>query len=180
MNKRQYMQKSFERQRLLNKVMAKPGPFPYVLILDHLKVDFNIGKIIRSAEAFGAHAVDVVGTSFFDPMPAKGCMKRVPWTMRKTFHESYEHWAAQGYTFFGFDVDAPKSLHEVSLPDKSAFILGHEGFGFTFKKENYPAINPIKIPQFGLVESLNVSVAASVVMYEFARSRNFSLPAGSL
>ena len=46
---RQYMQKSFERQRLLNKVLAQPGPFPYVLILDHLKVDFNIGKIIRSA-----------------------------------------------------------------------------------------------------------------------------------
>ena len=73
------MQKSFERQRLLNKVMATPGPFPYVLILDHLKVDFNIGKIIRSAEAFGARAVDVVGTSFFDPLPAKGCMKRVSW-----------------------------------------------------------------------------------------------------
>ena len=51
MNKRQYMQKSFERQRLLNKIMSKPGPFPYVLILDHLKIDFNIGKIIRSAEA---------------------------------------------------------------------------------------------------------------------------------
>lgn len=65
------MQKSFERQRLLNKVMAKPGPFPYVLILDHLKVDFNIGKIIRSAEAFGAHAVEVVGTSFLIPFLQK-------------------------------------------------------------------------------------------------------------
>lgn len=180
MNKRQYMQKSFERQRLLNKMMAKPGPFSYVLILDHLKVDFNIGKIIRSAEAFGAHAVDVVGTSFFDPLPAKGCMKRVPWTMRKTFHESYEHWAAQGYTFFGFDTEAPKAIHEMTFPDKAAFILGHEGFGFTFKKENYPAIQITKIPQFGLVESLNVSVAASVVMYEFARGRNFSLPGASL
>lgn len=52
------MQKSFERQRLLNKIMSKNGPFPYVLILDNLKVDFNSGKIIRSAEAFGAHAVD--------------------------------------------------------------------------------------------------------------------------
>ena len=164
------MQKSFERQRLLNKVMAKPGPFPYVLILDHLKVDFNIGKIIRSAEAFGAHAVDIVGTSFFDPLPAKGCLKRVPWTMIKTFHESYQNWEDQGYTFFAFDSEAPQSIHQVNFPEKSAFILGHEGFGFTFKKELYPKINFIKIPQFGLVESLNVSVAASIVMYEFARS----------
>lgn len=168
------MQKSFERQRLLNKIMAKPGPFPLVIILDHLKIDFNIGKIIRSAEAFGARAVDVVGTSFFDPLPAKGCMKRVPWTMRKTFHESFEKWNAEGYTFYAFDSEASTAIHEERFPDKSAFILGHEGFGFTFKKELYPNIKFIRIPQFGLVESLNVSVAASVVMYEFARSRNFN------
>ena len=168
------MQKSFERQRLLNKVLAQPGPFPYVLILDHLKVDFNIGKIIRSAEAFGAHAVDVIGTTFFDPLPAKGCLKRVPWNMRTTFHESYEKWNSEGYTLYAFDSEAPRSIHEVKFPDKSAFVLGHEGFGFTFKKELYPAIQYVKIPQFGLVESLNVSVAASIVMYEFVRSRNFT------
>ncbi len=174
------MQKSFERQRLLNKIMSRPGPFPFVLILDHLKVDFNIGKIIRSAEAFGAHAVDVVGTSFFDPLPAKGCMKRVPWRMVKTFHESYEHWQRQGHTFYAFDSEASKVIYEENFPDKSAFILGHEGFGFTFKKELYPDIKFVRIPQFGLVESLNVSVAASVVMYEFARSRSFNPRAESL
>jgi tRNA G18 (ribose-2'-O)-methylase SpoU len=180
MNKRQYMQKSFERQRLLNKMMAKPGPFPFAIILDHLKVDFNIGKIIRSAEAFGAQAVDVVGTSYFDPMPAKGCMKRVPWTMRKTFLESYGHYKALGFTFFAFDSEAEVGLHESRMPDKSAFILGHEGFGFTFKKEDFPEINWVKIPQFGKVESLNVAVAASIVMYEFTRSRGFSPPVESL
>lgn len=170
------MQKSFERQRLLNKIMAKPGPYQYVLILDHLKVDFNIAKIIRSAEAFGAHAVDVVGTTFFDPMPAKGCMKRVPWNIVKTFHESYMKWKEAGYTFYAFDSEATEAIHEATFPDKSAFILGHEGFGFTFNKDLYPEIKFIKIPQAGMVESLNVAVAASIVMYEFGRSRNFILP----
>lgn len=174
MNKRQYMQKSFERQRLLNKVMSRPGPFPYVLILDNLKVDFNIGKIIRSAEAFGAQGIDVVGTLFFDPMPAKGCMKRVPWTMRKNFIESYHHYKAKGFTFYAFDSEATESIHQVQFPDNSAFVMGHEGFGMSFKKEDYPEIKWIKIPQVGMVESLNVSVAASIVMYEFTRSRNFS------
>jgi tRNA G18 (ribose-2'-O)-methylase SpoU len=180
MNKRQYMQKSFERQRLLNKIMAKPGAFPYVIILDHLKIDFNIGKIIRSAEAFGAGAVEVVGTSYFDPLPAKGCMKRVPWTMRRTFLECYQHYQAQGFTFYAFDSEAPVGLHESNFPDKSAFILGHEGFGFTFKKEDFPEIRWVRIPQFGKVESLNVAVAASIVMYEFTRSRGFIPPAESL
>lgn len=174
MNKRQYMQKSFERQRLLNKMMAKPGPLLFVMILDHLKVDFNIAKIIRSAEAFGAHAVDVVGTSFFDPLPAKGCLKRVPWTMRPTFFESYHHYRSQGYTFYAFDPEAPLPLHQANFPEKSAFILGNEGVGLSFKREDYPDIQWIKIPQIGLVESLNVAVAASIVMYEFARERDFS------
>lgn len=173
MNKRQYMQKTFERQRLLNKMMARPGAYPYVLILDHLKVDFNIGKIIRSAEAFGAMGVDIVGTGFFDPHPAKGCMKRVPWTLRNTFQESYQFWLDRGYTFYAFDSEAEAGLHEVKFPEKSAFILGHEGSGFSFKKEHYPAIKFLKIPQLGMVESLNVSVAASIVMYEFARSKDF-------
>lgn len=171
------MQKSFERQRLLNKVWAKPGAFPYVIILDNLKVDFNIGKIIRSAEAFGAQGIDVVGTQFFDPMPAKGCMKRVPWKMRNTFFESYQDYKNQGFTFYAFDSEARVGIHEENFPDKSAFILGHEGFGFTFKKEDFPDIKWVKIPQFGLVESLNVSVAASIVMYEFTRSRGFNPPA---
>ncbi len=173
MNKRQYMQKTFERQRLLNKMMSRPGPYPFVIILDHLKVDFNIGKVIRSAEAFGAMGVDVVGTPFFDPMPAKGCMKRVPWTMTATFIESYQRHLDQGYTFYAFDSEAETSIHEMSFPEKSAFIVGNEGSGFSFKKEHYPAIKYIKIPQIGLVESLNVAVAASIVMYEFARARNF-------
>jgi tRNA G18 (ribose-2'-O)-methylase SpoU len=180
MNKRQYMQKNFERQRLLNKVMAKPGPFSYVLILDHLKIDFNIGKIIRSAEAFGAKAIEVVGTEFFDPMPAKGCMKRVPWVMTNTFFESYQKYKEQGFTFYAFDSEAELGLHETSFPEKSAFILGNEGMGCSFKKENYPEIKWVKIPQFGMVESLNVAVAASIVMYEFTRSRGFIPPIESL
>ncbi len=167
------MLKTFERQKLLNKMMASPGPYPFVIILDHLKVDFNIGKIIRSAEAFGAFGVDVVGTPFFDPMPAKGCMKRVPWTMTKTFHESYQRHLDQGYTFYAFDAEAEVGIHETNFPEKVAFVLGHEGSGFSFKKEHYPAIKFIKIPQIGMVESLNVSVAASIAMYEFARARNF-------
>jgi tRNA G18 (ribose-2'-O)-methylase SpoU len=173
MNKRQYMQKTFERQRLLNKMMAKPGPYPYVMILDHLKVDFNIGKIIRSADAFGAMGIDVVGTDFFDPLPAKGSMKRVSFKIMNTFQESYQKWHDEDYTFYAFDSEAEVGIHEITFPEKSAFIMGNEGFGFSFKKEHYPKIKYLKIPQLGNVESLNVAVAASIIMYEFARSRNF-------
>ena len=169
------MLKTFERQRLLNKIHARPGPHSFALVLDHLKVDFNIGKIIRSAEALGASAVHIVGTSFFDPMPAKGCMKRVPFKMHKIFMESYMDLKLQGYTFYAFDSEAPETIYEAKFEEKSAFILGHEGFGFTFDLKDFPEIKKIKIPQSGNVESLNVTVAASVVMYEYNRQKAISV-----
>lgn len=175
MNKRQYMLKTFERQRLLNKIHATPGPNSFVIVLDHLKVDFNIGKIIRSAEAFGAAGVHIIGTSFFDPMPAKGCMKRVPFKMTKTFMESYMELKNQGYTFYAFDSEASETIYESQFPEKAAFILGHEGFGFTFNLKDFPEIKTVRIPQTGKVESLNVSVAASVVMYEYNRQKAISV-----
>lgn len=52
----------------------------------------------------------------------------MPWIMRPTFQESYQKWSDEGYTFYGFDVDAQESIHEVNFPDKVAFIMGHKEF----------------------------------------------------
>jgi tRNA G18 (ribose-2'-O)-methylase SpoU len=48
-------------------------------------------------------------------------------------------------------------------------VIGHEEFGPSFTADRYPDITPIRIPIYGQVESLNVSVAASIVMYEYVR-----------
>ncbi|MDH4007534.1 MAG: hypothetical protein OEU35_05690, partial [Desulfuromonadales bacterium] len=58
-----------ERQR---NILARPGAHQFVLVLDQLKAGFNVGKIFRSAEAFGAGAVHLVNIGPFDPAPAKG------------------------------------------------------------------------------------------------------------
>ena len=62
---------AFEKQRRRN-VMAKPGCHDFIIVCDGLKSDFNIGKIFRSAEAFGAQAVHLVGIDCFNPYPARG------------------------------------------------------------------------------------------------------------
>jgi tRNA G18 (ribose-2'-O)-methylase SpoU len=54
---------------------------------------------------------------------------------------------------------------------KTAFVLGHEEWGHSFKQDDYPDITSVAIPQFGQVESLNVSIAASIVMYEYVRQQ---------
>jgi tRNA G18 (ribose-2'-O)-methylase SpoU len=61
--------KRFEKQKRAN-LLAHPGAHEFVVVLDGLKPGFNIGKIFRSADAFGAFEVHVIGTSFFDPPEA--------------------------------------------------------------------------------------------------------------
>jgi tRNA G18 (ribose-2'-O)-methylase SpoU len=161
--------KRFRRERLLNKVTARPGIFEYTLVLDHLRPRFNIGKILRSADAFGCRAVHLVGTGFFDPAPAKGSFRWVPAEFHDDFDDCYGVLAEQGYTCFVFEPDIGTSLGEVSFPRRSAFIFGNEEFGPRFDKDRYPDIRPLKIGQYGTVESLNVSIAASIVMYEYVR-----------
>ncbi len=155
-----------ERQR---NILAKPGEHEFVLVLDQLKAGFNVGKTFRSAEAFGAAAVHLVNIEPFDPAPAKGSFRKVPAVFHETFAECHADLSAKGYSFFLLDPQGATSLCAADLPQKSAFILGHEEFGFSFDTKDYPQVQKLTIPQFGSVQSLNVSIAASVVMYEYVR-----------
>lgn len=155
-----------DRQRNL---LAKPGEHEFVLVLDQLKAGFNVGKIFRSAEAFGAAALHLVDIGPFDPSPAKGSFRKVPAVFHETFTECHKELAEQGYAFFLLDPDGATSLCATQLPLKSAFVLGHEEFGFSFEPGDYSEMKKLTIPQFGSVQSLNVSIAASVVMYEYVR-----------
>ncbi len=161
----------FERHRRKN-LLATPGEFPFIIVLDQLKPTFNIGKIFRSAEAFGAHEVHVVGTPFFDPAPAMGSFKWVPARFYDTFDACYEVLTARGYFLFTLEPTNGRPLPKTPLPEKSAFIFGHEEFGISFNPKDYTGISSLKIPQVGKVQSLNVSIAASLLMYEYVRQHD--------
>ncbi len=158
----------FEKQRRQN-YLATPGPFPYIVILDNLKKSFNIGKIFRSCEAFGAQEIHVIGIDYFDPGPAKGALKWVPTIFHDAFSSCYASLIERGYTLFTLEPEVDETLQHSVLPEKSGFVFGHEEFGLSFAKEDFPGIIPLKINQYGRVQSLNVSIAASVVMYEYIR-----------
>ena len=155
-----------EKQR---NVMAKPGPKSFVIVLDNLKSSFNVPKIFRSAEAFGCHAIHLVNIEPFDPSPAKGTFRKVPAVFHEQFKDCYEQLGAEGYTLFALEAGENNSLTDIELPEKCAFVLGNEGLGLTFDKANYPKLKSLSIPHYGVTESLNVSVAASIVMYEYIR-----------
>ncbi len=165
-------EKRYERHRRQNLVQATPGVHEFIIVLDNLKPSFNIGKIFRSADAFGARGVHLIGTEFFDPASAMGSFKWVPAFFYNTFAECYEHLVSRKYTLFTLEPEEGELLNRVELPKRSAFIYGHEEFGFSFDKRDFNHIQSLRIEQQGRVQSLNVSVAASIVMYEYFRQHN--------
>ena len=164
----QQMEKRYRKERQRN-ILAEPGPHDFVIVLDHLKPSFNVPKIIRSALAFGAAEVQLVNIGMFDPAPAKGAFRKVPARFPETFAGCHANLAGRGYTCYLLEADGEASLTDIELPRQSAFVFGHEEFGPSFSREDFPAVRTLKIPQFGVMESLNVSNAASIVMFEYVR-----------
>ena len=160
--------KRFEKQRRAN-LLAEPGIHQIIIVLDHLKPEFNIGKIFRSADAFGVREVHVIGTQYFDPSPAKGSFKYVPARFHNDFESCYTELRRQHYALYMLAPADGENLSIVKLPLKSAFIFGNEEFGISFSKEEVKEVRSLRIPQFGRVQSINVSVAASIVMYEYIK-----------
>ncbi len=158
----------YTKQRQRN-LLAKPGCHEFVLVLDHMKAGFNVAKIFRSAEVFGAQEVHLIDIGPFDPAAGKGGFKKVPAKFYDSFAESYADLKQRGFEIFMLTSGCDATLTSSQLPKKSAFVLGHEEWGHSFKQEDFADIHCLSIPQFGEIESLNVSVAASVVMYEYVR-----------
>ena len=165
---RDLAQKRFRREYNKNR-MAVPGIHKCIVVLDGLKPTFNIGKIFRSAETFGCHEVHLIGTDFFDPAPGMGAFKWVPAHFHQRFMTCYTQLLERGYTPFILEPARGEAIMDTALPEKSAFVFGHEEHGISFEPDLYPEVKRLTIPQYGRSQSLNVSVAASIILYEYTR-----------
>jgi tRNA G18 (ribose-2'-O)-methylase SpoU len=169
---REERQKQIERRYRHNRqrnVLAQPGPHTFALVLDNLKAGYNVPKIFRSAQAFGAAAIHLVNIGVFDPAPAKGAFRKVPARFHDSVHPALDELAEQGYTLYALAADGDCLLTEQRLAEKCAFIVGHEETGLSFDPAQRTDVHTLSIPLYGAMESLNASVAASVVMYEYIR-----------
>lgn len=167
---REMAKRRFRRQRNKNR-LAQPGVHDCIIVLDHLKPTYNIGKIFRSAEAFGCRELHLVDIDYFDPAPGMGAFKWVPAVFHKRFLSCYTNLVERGYTPYILEPGQGEPVMEACLPPKSAFIFGHEEYGISFEPDLFPEIRRLTIPQFGKSQSLNVSVAASIILYEYTRQQ---------
>jgi 23S rRNA (guanosine2251-2'-O)-methyltransferase len=156
---------------LLEKVKA-----PLLLVLDGVQDPHNLGACLRTADAAGVAAVIVprdraAGLSPVVRKVASGAAETIPLIQVVNLARTLRWLKEREIWIVGTDDEAPKSLFETSLTGPLALVLGAEGQGLRrLTKENCDAL--ISIPMKGVVESLNVSVATGVVLYEALRQRS--------
>lgn len=165
-------QKQIEQRYRKNRqrnVMARPGRHTFAFVLDNLKAGFNVPKIFRSVQAFSGAEIHLINIGVFDPAPAKGAFRKVPARFHDSFDQAYQALTESGYTLYALTADGNSDLARTKLAEKSAFIVGNEEFGLSFNPADYSDIQTLAIPLHGEMESLNASIAAAIVMYEYVR-----------
>lgn len=159
----------------LIKAAQKP---PLVLVLDSVQDPHNLGACLRSSDASGVTAVIIPKdrTATLSPVVRKvacGAAETVPIVQVTNLTRSLEQLKTLGLWIIGTSGKATQSLYQVDLKGPVALVLGAEGTGLRRLTEDHCDLL-IHIPMFGIVESLNVSVATGVCLYEAVRQRNGS------
>jgi 23S rRNA (guanosine2251-2'-O)-methyltransferase len=150
------------------------GP-PLLLVLDGVQDPHNLGACLRTADAAGAHAVIVprdraAGLSPTVRKVASGAAETMPLIQVVNLARTLRWLKERNVWLIGTDDQAPKSLYETDLKGPLALVLGAEGLGLRrLTRESCDAL--VSIPMLGTVESLNVSVATGVVLFEALRQR---------
>lgn len=163
-------------QEIVKSRSAEFGPNKLIPVLDNLKGEYNLPRIVRSANIFGCREVFVVGTKFFNPYPAVGAIRVTRISMFDSMSEALNELRSMKYEIFALLPPryGGKSIFEHKFSKNgTAFIAGHETKGLSFDITTEKDIKPVYIPQQGKIESLNVSVALSVALAEWNRQNVF-------
>ncbi len=143
-----------------------------VLVLDHIEDPHNFGAILRSADAFGASLV-IAPLRRASPLSeaatraSAGAAAWVPLVFVQNLADAVRRLKTAGFWVYAADMGGD-ALPGLELPARSCFVLGNEGEGVSRLLSEH-ADGSISIPMKGHVDSLNVSVAAALLMYEFSR-----------
>jgi 23S rRNA (guanosine2251-2'-O)-methyltransferase len=155
---------------------------PFFLILDGVEDPHNLGACLRVADAMGVHAViapkdRAVGLNATVRKVASGAAETVPFIAVTNLARTIRELKEAGVFVVGTTLDAPKgmdaptNLLNTKLDGPIAIVLGSEGDGIRrLTAETCDAL--VTIPMFGSVESLNVSVASGICLYEARRQRS--------
>ena len=153
------------------------GP-PLLLILDGVTDPHNLGACLRVADGAGAHAIvapkdHAVGVNATVAKVASGAAETVPYIMVTNLARTLNELKDFDIRIIGTSDDAEQDLYDLDLTGPVAFVLGSEGDGMR-QLTRKTCDQLVRIPMAGAVESLNVSVAAGICLFEALRQRTKS------
>jgi len=159
----------------LEDLLAAKTPQGLLVLLDGIEDPHNLGAIVRTALAAGAHGVIIperraVGLTDTVERASAGALAHLPVARVKNLVRAMEEMKEAGYWLIGLDERADKKYTEADFSGQIGVVLGSEGEGLhelTRKRCDFL----VSIPTAGPVRALNVSVAAGVVLFEVVRQR---------
>lgn len=160
----------------LDDLLDRQQGAPLLLVLDGVQDPHNLGACLRTADAAGVTAVIVprdraAGLSPTVRKVASGAAESVPLIQVTNLARTLRWLRERGIWVVGTDDQATKSAYQIDLKGPLAVVLGAEGTGIRrLTRENCDDL--VSLPMLGVVESLNVSVAAGVLLYEAVRQRS--------
>ena len=148
---------------------------PLLLVLDGITDPHNLGACLRVADGAGVHAVvapkdHAVGLNATVAKVSSGASDTVPYLMVTNLARSLNELKERNIRVIGLLDTARKSLYDIDLSGPLAFVLGAEGSGMR-QLTAKTCDELVSLPMRGAVESLNVSVAAGICLYEVLRQR---------
>lgn len=167
-----------EMNRLTVEQFHQTPKVPLVVVLDNIRSQHNVGAVFRTADAFCLQGVYLCGICCCPPndeihKTALGAELSVDWHYFADTLEAVHTLQSEGYTVYAIE----QAHNSVTLDEavcqlqkqKVAVVLGHEVFGV--QQEVVDACDAcVEIPQYGTKHSLNVSVTAGIVLYQFANA----------
>ena len=147
---------------------------PISILVENVRSVYNVGSIFRSADGLGAEKIYLTGYTAHPPREdlhktALGAEDAVPWEYYENPLDAAEVIKKQGIPLILIEqTKQSKSMYEIDWEFPLCFIVGNEVSGVSEELSNMANIH-VELPMRGVKQSLNVSVAAGVVGYEFAR-----------
>lgn len=164
------------RENDLSKLIENLSTPPFILILDGVQDPHNLGACFRSADAAGVHFIIAPKDNSASLTPtvskvASGAAEVLPFVQVTNLVRAMKILKEQGIWIYGAAHDTEKTIYQTNLKGPLALVMGAEGTGLRrLTKDHCDGL--AKIPMLGSVESLNVSVATGIFLFEAVRQRD--------
>lgn len=151
------------------------GEAPFLVLLDELEDPHNLGALLRTADATGVHGILIpkrrsVSLNATVAKTSAGAVEYVPVARIGNIAQTLKKLKEKGFWVAGADMDGEKAYYEADLTGPLVLVIGSEGRGMSrLTKEACDFI--VSMPMVGRINSLNASVAGSILMYESMRQR---------